>query len=60
MLQYKALVAITVIDYPTNDKRFKICYFLLSYKLNNRIIITVDVSENESIDSITNIYKGAN
>ena len=59
-LQYKTLVGITVTDYPNKKKRFKVSYFLLSYKLNNRIILNVNVSDKEPLNSISHIYEGAN
>lgn len=59
-LQYKTLSGITAVDYPEEKKRFKIFYILLSYKLNNRIIINTSTTDKVPIDSITSIYRGAN
>lgn len=59
-LQYKTLTAITAIDYPENKNRFEIVYFLLSYKLNNRLIIKLSVADMKPVSSITSIYSGAN
>lgn len=59
-LQYKTLIGITAVDYPEKENRFKLFYFLLSYKLNNRIIITIDTSDVKPINSITSLYAGAN
>lgn len=59
-LQYKTLIGITAADYPTKEKRFQIFYFLLSYKLNTRLIITLKTSDHKPVPSITSIYKGAN
>ena len=37
--KFKQLVDITAVDYPENEKRFKMVYLLLSHEFNQRIII---------------------
>lgn len=59
-LQYKTLISVTAVDYPNHEKRFEINYFLLSYKLNSRIIIKVETDEYTPINSVTSIFKSAN
>ena len=59
-LQFKTLMALTAIDYPSQKNRFEINYFLLSYKLNNRIIIKIKTNDITPINSITSIYNSAN
>jgi NADH:ubiquinone oxidoreductase subunit C len=59
-LQFKTLIALTAIDYPSQKNRFEINYFLLSYKLNNRIIIKIKTNDITPINSITSIYNSAN
>lgn len=59
-LQFKTLVSITAVDYPKKTDRFEINYFLLSYKLNTRIIIKLSTSDTKPVPSITSVYKGAN
>ena len=60
LLQFKTLVSITAVDYPKKKNRFEVNYFLLSYKLNTRIIIKLDTNDTTPVPSITSIYKGAN
>jgi len=60
MTQYKTLIAITAADFLKEKKRFKIFYFLLSYKLNNRLILSLNTTDRLPIQSITSFYKGAN
>jgi NADH dehydrogenase (ubiquinone) Fe-S protein 3 len=60
LLQYKTITAITAVDYLKKEKRFQLIYFLLSYKLNSRLIIKLNISDREFVDSITPIFKGAN
>lgn len=59
LLQFKTLVAITAVDYPEKNHRFEINYFLLSYKLNMRIIIKVNTSDIKPLSTIYNIYPSA-
>lgn len=59
-LKFKTLISITAIDFPERDERFEVNYFLLSHKLNKRIIIRVSTDDIRPIPSITSIYKSAN
>ncbi len=59
-LKFKQLIDITAVDYPSNEKRFKIVYFLLSHQFNQRIIINSLINENEKIDTLMNVYPSAN
>ena len=54
------MIDITAVDYPQNEKRFKIVYLLLSHENNLRIIINIEVDEKEIIPSITKIFPSAN
>jgi len=54
------LTDIFAIDYPSNKKRFKIVYNLLSPRYNKRIVIYSTVSEIEVVNSIIDLYKNAN
>lgn len=59
-LKFKTLISITAIDFLDRDERFEINYFLLSHKLNKRVIIRVTTDEIRPVPSITSIYKSAN
>ena len=59
-LLFNQLIEITAIDFPQKEFRFDIIYILLSLKLNQRIIVKTSIKEDESIESITSIYKSAN
>tara|TARA_S200000501_G_scaffold306408_1_gene295097 strand:- start:173 stop:766 length:594 start_codon:yes stop_codon:yes gene_type:complete len=59
-LKFKQLIDITAVDYPSNEKRFKIVYFLLSHEFNQRIIINSLINENEKVETLTNIFPSAN
>jgi len=59
-LNFRQLIDITAVDYPDNQKRFKIVYLLLSHEFNQRIILSYFISENEKISSLTKIFPSAN
>ncbi len=58
-LQFKTLISITAVDYPEDNKRFEINYFLLSFKLNQRIILKINTNDIIPVVSITNLYKSS-
>lgn len=58
--QFKMLIDVTAVDYPSRDKRFEVVYHLLSLQYNIRFRIKVPVSENKPIVSITSLYAAAN
>ena len=57
---FKQLIDITAVDYPENEKRFKLVYLLLSHEFNTRILIKCFLNENEIPPSLTKIYPSAN
>ena len=58
--KFRQLIDITAVDYPENQKRFKIVYLLLSHELNQRIILSFFINENQKISSLTKIFPSAN
>ena len=58
--QFKLLVDITAVDYPSKKKRFEVIYILLSIQHNARIRIKTSVDQITLIDSVVNIHAGAN
>ena len=58
--KYKQLIDITAVDYPENEKRFKLVYLFLSHEVNSRIIVDFFVNENEIVSSLTSIFPSAN
>ena len=59
-IKFRQLIDITAVDYPENQKRFKIVYLLLSHEFNQRIILSYFISENEKISTLTKIFPSAN
>ena len=58
--KFKQLIDITAVDYPENERRFKIVYLLLSHEFNSRIIISFFINENEVVTTLTSIFPAAN
>ena len=58
--KFKQLIDITAVDYPENEKRFKLVYLFLSHEVNSRIIVDFFVNENEIVSSLTSIFPSAN
>ena len=58
--KFKQLIDITAVDYPQREKRFKIVYLLLSHENNLRVIININIHENEIVPSITKIFPSSN
>ena len=58
--RFKQLIDITAVDYPDQNKRFKIVYFLLSHENNLRSIININIEENTLIPSIIKVFPSAN
>lgn len=58
-MRFTVLTDLFGVDFPTRKDRFEIVYSLLSLKLNQRLLIKVNVEENESVPSITDIFSAA-
>ncbi len=58
--KFKQLIDITAVDYPENNKRFKIVYLFLSHEFNQRILLSFFVNENEKVQSLTGVFPSAN
>jgi|TARA_B110000438_G_scaffold267057_1_gene281587 NADH-quinone oxidoreductase subunit C len=58
--RFKQLIDITAVDYPKNEKRFKIIYLLLSHENNLRIVININIDEKLIAPSIAKVFPSAN
>ena len=58
--KFRQLIDITAVDYPENQRRFKIVYLLLSHEINHRIILSYFINESDQISSLINIFPSAN
>ena len=58
--KFKQLIDIAGVDYPDEEKRFKLIYLFLSHEHNHRIKILIQFEANKLINSITKIFPSAN
>ena len=58
--KFKQLIDIAGVDYPEDEKRFKLIYLFLSHEHNQRIKLSIKFATNKVINSITKIFPSAN
>ncbi len=58
--KFRQLIDIAGVDYPDNEKRFKLIYLFLSHQNNIRIKLSINFEANQLINSITKIFPSAN
>ncbi|CAG7846226.1 Probable NADH-ubiquinone oxidoreductase 30.4 kDa subunit, mitochondrial; AltName: Full=Alkane-inducible protein 1; AltName: Full=CI-31kD; AltName: Full=Complex I-30kD; Flags: Precursor [Serendipita indica DSM 11827] len=58
--QYKSLVDISGVDYPTREKRFEVVYHLLSVRFASRIRVKTYADETSGVPSVTDMFNSAN
>ena len=58
--QFKMLIDITAVDYPSRSSRFEVVYQLLSIHYNARIRIKTNVDELTPIESVSSLFPSAN
>ena len=58
--RFRQLIDIAGVDYPNEEKRFKLVYLLLSHENNLRIKISINFVADKKIPSITKIFSSAN
>ncbi len=58
--KFRQLIDITAVDYPANEKRFKLVYLFLSHEFNSRIIIDFFINEKEVVTSLTSVFPSSN
>lgn len=54
-----SLMDIIGLDFPTNGRRFQLNYYLSSVKFNYRVLIRVNLLDNESIETVSDIFGSA-
>ena len=59
-LRFRQLIDIAGVDFPDEEKRFKLVYLFLSHENNSRIKLSINFEANQVINSITKIYPSAN
>ena len=57
---FRTLIDITAIDFPSEEKRFTLVYHYLSMQQNIRIRLKSSIKEGQIVPSITNLFPAAN
>ena len=58
--KFRQLIDVAGVDYPEEEKRFKLIYLFLSHEKNTRIKISINFEIGKKIPTITKIYPSAN
>ena len=58
--QFKMLIDITAVDYPSRSSRFEVVYQLLSIHYNARIRVKTNVDELTPMESVSSLFPSAN
>ena len=58
--KFRQLIDIAGVDYPEEEKRFKLVYLFLSHENNNRIKLSINFLPKQIINSLTKIFPSAN
>ncbi len=58
--KFRQLIDVVGVDYPYEEKRFKLVYLFLSHEHNSRIKVSINFEVNQVINSITKIFPSAN
>ena len=58
--KFRQLIDIAGVDFPQEEKRFKLIYLFLSHEFNLRIKLSINFEPNQVIQSITKIFPSAN
>ena len=58
--KFRQLIDIAGVDYPGEEKRFKLVYLFLSHEKNTRIKLSMSFETDKIINSITKIFPSAN
>ena len=59
-MEFNMLADLTAVDYVDREKRFTIVYNLYSFNKNTRILLHVDIGENEEVPSVIEVWSSAN
>jgi NADH-quinone oxidoreductase subunit C len=58
-LHFTLLADLTAADYPKRERRFEVIYQLYSFSRNEQLRMKVPVGEQETVESVTSVWSGA-
>lgn len=57
---FERISAVTAVDWWPREPRFEVIYLIHGVRINKRIRLMVRLGENEEVDSVTPVWRGAN
>ncbi len=57
---FRFLIDLCGMDWPGRDERFEVVYHLFNDTQNKRLRLKVSVAENDSVPTLSNVWRGAN
>lgn len=57
---FEQVIGITGVDWWPRSPRFEVIYLLRSYKNNRRLRLSVRLTDNQELDSVCSVWRGAN
>jgi NADH-quinone oxidoreductase subunit C len=57
---FERISAVTGVDWWPRDPRFEVVYFLHGVRINKRLRLVVRLAEDQEVDSVTSVWRGAN
>lgn len=57
---FERISAVTGVDWWPRDPRFQVVYFLHGVRTNKRLRLVVRLGEDQEVDSVTSVWRGAN
>lgn len=60
LCDFKQLIDITAVDYPSRTQRFDIVYHLLSHSCNQRLRLKIAINEGTCPPTVTQVFANAN
>ena len=58
--KFRQLIDIAAVDYPEEERRFRLIYLLLSHEMNKRIKISINFEIGKKIPTITKVFPSSN
>jgi NADH-quinone oxidoreductase subunit C len=58
--EFRSIIDVTAIDWPSREKRFDVVYHFLSPTKNARVRVKIEVDEATPVSSIISVFPGAN
>jgi NADH-quinone oxidoreductase subunit C len=58
--EFRSIIDVTAVDWPSREKRFDVVYHFLSPTKNTRVRVKIEVDEATPVSSIISVFPGAN